>query len=59
MINLINMLGNGLIKKEKKTFSSSSATKNIAPKKVKEKLSLEIFLKDILGTHLIDKKSKI
>lgn len=52
------MLGNGLIKKERKTLKTKSTAKAKAPKKVKRKISIEDFLKEILGTHLVEKKYK-
>jgi hypothetical protein len=54
MINLLNMLGIGLIKKERKSFSSKSASEKL--RKHRKKVSVETFLRESLGTHLIEKK---
>ena len=49
------MLGNGLLKKEKTTGSKLGKVDK-ASRKLRKKVSVEVFLREILGTHLIEKK---
>lgn len=50
------MLGNGLIKKEKKLSNSKLVKSEKDYRKLRKKVSVENFLREILGTHLIEKK---
>lgn len=50
------MLGNGLIKKEKKLISNKISKSERDSRRIRKKVSVEIFLREILGTHLIEKK---
>lgn len=50
------MLGNGLIKKEKKNTGSKTEKAEKNARRLRKKVSVEIFLREILGTHLIEKK---
>lgn len=50
------MLGNGLIKKEKKNTGSKTERAEKNARRLRKKVSVEIFLREILGTHLIEKK---
>lgn len=48
------MLGTGLIKKEKKMNKISKSERD--SRRIRKKVSVEVFLREILGTHLIEKK---
>lgn len=50
------MLGNGLIQKEKKLTGSKIEKAEKNARRLRKKVSVEIFLREILGTHLIEKK---
>lgn len=50
------MLGNGLLKKEKKLVGSKMAKSEKDSRRLRKKVSVEVFLREILGTHLIEKK---
>lgn len=49
------MLGNGLLKKEKKLVGTK-ITKPVKDLRRLRKKDVEAFLREILGTHLIEKK---
>lgn len=50
------MLGNGLLKKEKKIVGAKITKPVKDLRKLRKKDSVEVFLREILGTHLIEKK---
>lgn len=50
------MLGNGLLKKEKKLAGSKMVKSEKDSRRLRKKVSVEVFLREILGTHLIEKK---
>ncbi len=50
------MLGTGLIKKEKKLISNKISKSEKDSRRIRKKVSVEVFLREILGTHLIEKK---
>lgn len=50
------LLGNGLLKKEKKLAGAKVAKSEKDSRKLRKKVSVEVFLREILGTHLIEKK---
>lgn len=50
------MLGNGLLKKEKKMPGAKMAKSEKDSRRIRKKVSVEVFLREILGTHLIEKK---
>lgn len=50
------MLGNGLIKKDKKLISNKISKSEKDSRRIRKKVSVEVFLREILGTHLIEKK---
>ena len=50
------LLGNGLLKKEKKFSGVKISKSEKDSRKVRKKVSVETFLREILGTHLIEKK---
>lgn len=50
------MLGNGLIKKEKKIIGTKMSKSERDSRRIRKKVSVEVFLREILGTHLIEKK---
>lgn len=50
------MLGNGLLKKEKKLVGSKIGKSEKDSRRLRKKVSVEVFLREILGTHLIEKK---
>lgn len=50
------MLGNGLIKKEKKLIRTKMSKSEKDSRRIRKKVSVEVFLREILGTHLIEKK---
>lgn len=56
MISIVKMLGKGLLKKDKHCVENKSTHVGKGSKKFKRKESVENFLRDILGTHLIEKK---
>ena len=58
-MNALSLLGTGLLKKDKKTKAEmklSKAEKNL--RRAKRAASVEIFLREILGTHLIQIEKK-
>lgn len=55
MRNVLTMLGTGLVKKERRVLKLSSK-KEKEGRMRRKKVSVELFLRDILGTHLIEKK---
>ena len=50
------MLGTGLIKKEKKLISNKISKSENDSRRIRKKVSVEVFFREILGTHLIEKK---
>ena len=51
---LFKMLGSGLLKRDKKLKTQTEIeTKS---KRLRKKLSVEIFLRNVLGTRLLEKK---
>lgn len=50
------MLGNGLLKKEKKLVGTKLTKPVKDLRRQRKKDSVEVFLREILGTHLIEKK---
>lgn len=52
------MLGNSLIKKEKKHKSKRISESEKDSIRIRKKVSVEVFLREILGTHLIENKFK-
>lgn len=50
------MLGTGLIKKEKKLIVNKISKSERDSRRIRKKVSVEVFLREILGTHLIEKK---
>ena len=57
MPSLVKLLGKGLLKNEKSSKGSKASRERISIKSMKERTSIEKFLKSILGTHLIKKSS--
>lgn len=53
---ITSMLGNGLIKKEKKLIGAKMSKSEKDSRRIRKKVSVEVFLREILGTHLIEKK---
>lgn len=51
-----SMLGNGLIKKEKRVAGTKVSKSEKDSRRIRKKVSVEVFLREILGTHLIEKK---
>lgn len=49
------MLGKGLLKKEK-SIGSKLGKVDKANRRLRKKVAVEVFLREILGTHLIEKK---
>lgn len=58
MNTIVGMLGNGLLKKEKKMKASSKTRTEKNPRRSRKDLSVELFLREILGTHLIQLEKK-
>jgi hypothetical protein len=56
MLSITALLGNGLIKKEKKVFETRVQKTERESRKIRKKVIVEMFLREILGTHLIEKK---
>ncbi len=52
------MLGNGLLKKEKKSSEQVKTKVEKTPRRSKKDVSVEAFLREILGTHLIQLEKK-
>ena len=50
------MLGSGLLKKEKKTKESKIGIFDKESRRLRKKVSVENFLRQTLGTRLIEKK---
>ena len=50
------MLGSGLIKKESREVGSKTNITEKRSRRIRKKVSVENFLREILGTHLIEKK---
>ena len=56
MISIVKMLGKGLLKKDKHYVENKSTHIVKAAKKCRKKAAVDNFLRDVLGTHLIEKK---
>jgi hypothetical protein len=50
------MLGSSLIKKEKKLISKRISKSEKDSRRIRKKVSVEVFLRESLGTHLIKKE---
>lgn len=58
MNTIAGMLGNGLLKKEKKTKTESRTKSDKNSRRTKRDVSVEMFLREILGTRLIQIEKK-
>jgi hypothetical protein len=59
-MNALTLLGTGLIKKEKKPKVGVKLTKSQkCAREIKRAASVETFLREVLGTHLIQMEKKI
>lgn len=59
MNTIFSLLGKSLIKKDKKAALSKSKEKSSAEinsRRAKKKIIVEVFLREVLGTRLLEKK---